>query len=131
MLYICKFGVNTNNIHTIKQAYNIQTSKPIIEKEKIFDFFIHSYIHCRVLRYYRGLKLEDFFKSSVCRNNAFNTLKSRKLKMRHNYKMCGRTPAFKQNAADLKSDSEIQVSIQCLSPLLVYLLLRCLSGLGN
>lgn len=36
MLYICKFGVNTKYIHTIKQAYNIQAK---YRKEKIFDAF--------------------------------------------------------------------------------------------
>lgn len=45
MQYICKFGVNTKIIHTIKQAYNIQTYKPSIEKEEDLWLFLYILIY--------------------------------------------------------------------------------------
>lgn len=127
MLYICKFGVNTKNIHTIKQAYNIQTYKPSTEKE-IFDFFIHSYIHYRVLR--QKIKIGDFSLRIMCqfyKSFFYFFLFLELTKMRDNHKMYGRSSPHKQNTSRLKE--EIQVSIQRLLPLLVYpLLCGCLGN---
>lgn len=130
MLYICKFGVNAKNIHTITQAYNIKTYKPSIEKEKIFDFFIHSYIHCGVLRYYRGLKPGDLFFYVICVSTlCFNFLKSSKNQDEKHKSM---EEITNETQPIVKSEREILVTIQCFFLcLFIYLFLCCFSGLGD